>query len=102
MKDNGFKVIIGQSKQFAKDWDRAVKDGLVPGKDLFELEEAAKKGTIIMMLVSDAAQQQIWPKVKKNLKTGDALYFSHGFSIVYKDQTEVIPPADVDVIFGCT
>jgi ketol-acid reductoisomerase len=98
LKDNGFKVIIGQSKQFAKDWDRAVSDGWVPGKDLFELEEAAAKGTIIMMLVSDAAQRQIWPQVKKNLNKGDALYFSHGFSIVYKEQTEVIPPDYVDVI----
>lgn len=98
MKDNGLKVIIGQSKQFARDWDRAVKDGWIPGKDLFELEEAADKGTIIMMLVSDAAQRQIWPMVKKHLKPGKALYFSHGFSIVYKKQTEVIPPADVDVV----
>jgi ketol-acid reductoisomerase len=98
MKDNGINVIIGQSKEFMKDWDRAVKDGWVPGKDLFDLEEATAKGTIIMMLVSDAAQRQIWPQVKKNLKKGDALYFSHGFSIVYKDQTQVIPPDDVDVI----
>lgn len=98
LKDNGFNVIIGQSKQFAKDWDRAVNDGWVPGKDLFELEEAAQKGTIIMMLVTDAAQRAIWPMVKKNLNKGDALYFSHGFSIVYKDQTEVIPPDYVDVI----
>jgi ketol-acid reductoisomerase len=98
LKDNGFKVIIGQAKEYAKDWDRAVSDGWVPGKDLFDLEEATAKGTIIMMLVSDAAQRQIWPKVKKNLKPGDALYFSHGFSIVYKEQTDVIPPANVDVI----
>jgi len=98
MKDNGFNVIVGQSKKFQKDWDRAVKDGWVPGKNLFELEEAADKGTIIMMLVSDAAQMQIWPMVKQHLKPGKALYFSHGFSIVYKNQTKVIPPADVDVI----
>ena len=50
------------------------------------------------MLVSDAAQRTVWPTIKKNLKPGDALYFSHGFSIVYKDQTGVIPPKDVDVI----
>ncbi len=98
LKDNGFNVIIGQSKQFAKDWDRAVSDGWVPGKDLFEIEEAVRKSTIVMMLVSDAAQRQIWPQVKKNLNEGSALYFSHGFSIVYKDQTEVIPPDNVDVI----
>ncbi len=98
MKDNGFNVIVGQSKQFKADWDRAVKDGWEPGKDLFDIEEAAKRGTIIEMLVSDAAQKQIWPTIKKQLTKGKALYFSHGFSIVYKDQTKIIPPEDVDVI----
>ena len=98
MKDNGFKVIIGQSKAFKADWDRAVKDGWQPGKDLFEIEEAAQKGTIVEMLVSDAAQRLIWPTIKKQLTKGKALYFSHGFSIVYKDQTGIIPPKDVDVI----
>jgi ketol-acid reductoisomerase len=98
LRDNGFKVIIGQAKKFQKDWDRARKDGWVPGKTLFELEEAVQRGTIIQMLISDAAQRAIWPLVKKHLQPGAALYFSHGFSIVYKDQTEVIPPPDVDVI----
>lgn len=98
LRDNGFNVIIGQAKQFKKDWDRAVKDGWKPGKTLFDLEEAAKRGTIIQMLVSDAAQMKIWPMVKKCLNPGDAIYFSHGFSIVYKDQTKVIPPKNVDVI----
>ncbi|MCA1810196.1 MAG: ketol-acid reductoisomerase [Kiritimatiellia bacterium] len=98
LKDNGFKVIIGQSQKFKKDWDRARKDGWVPGKTLFDIDEAVRRGTVIQMLVSDAAQKQIWPGVKKNLKPGDALYFSHGFSIVYRDQTKVIPPKDVDVI----
>ncbi len=98
LKDNGFNVIIGQSKKYKKDWDRAVKDGWVPGKTLFEVEEAAEKGTIVKMLVSDAAQMAIWPSIKKHLKPGDALYFSHGFSIVYNKQTKVIPPKDVDVI----
>ena len=98
LKDNGIKVIIGQAKDFKKDWNRAVKDGWVPGKTLFDIEEAVERGTIIKMLVSDAAQRKIWPAVKKHLAPGNALYFSHGFSIVYKDQTGVIPPKDVDVI----
>ena len=98
MKDNGFNVIIGQAKEFREDWDRAVKDGWEPGKTLFDIEEAAKRGTIIQMLVTDAAQKAIYPTIKKCLNAGDALYFSHGFSIVYKDQTEVIPPENVDVI----
>jgi ketol-acid reductoisomerase len=98
LKDNGFKVIIGQAKAFRKDWDRARKDGWVPGKTLFDIEEAARRGTVIQFLVTDAAQRMLWPKIKKCLNPGDALYFSHGFSIVYKDQTRVVPPKDVDVI----
>lgn len=98
MRDNGFNVIVGQAKQFQRDWDRAVADGWVPGKTLFDIEEAAEKGTVVQMLVSDAAQKAIWPTIKQHLKAGDALYFSHGFSIVYKDQTGVIAPSNVDVI----
>ena len=98
LKDNGINVIIGQSKQFKRDWDRARKDGWVPGTTLFDIEEAATRATVIQMLVSDAAQRLVWPAIKKCLSPGDALYFSHGFSIVYKDQTNVIPPSDVDVI----
>ena len=84
LRDNGFNVIVGQAKSFKRDWDRAVADGWMPGKTLFDIEEAVQKGTIIQMLVSDAAQRTIWPVVKKNLKPGAALYFSHGFSIAYK------------------
>lgn len=98
MRDNGFNVIIGQAPEFKKDWDRAVKDGWVPGKTLFAVEEACRRGSIIEMLVSDAAQRAIWPTVKKHLTPGKALYFSHGFSITYKDKTGVVPPKDVDVI----
>jgi ketol-acid reductoisomerase len=98
LKENGFKVIIGQSKKFQEDWDRAVNDGWKPGVDLFEIEEAVKRGTVIELLVADAAHKTVWPLIKRNLKTGDALFFSHGFSIVFKDQTKVIPPKNVDVI----
>ena len=98
MRDNGFNVIVGQAPEFKDDWNKAVKDGWVPGKTLFSIEEAAQKGTIIQYLVSDAAQREIWPKLKPFLTKGKALYFSHGFSITYKEQTGVVPPADIDVI----
>ena len=98
MRDNGFSVIIGQAPEFKADWDKAVADGWIPGKTLFTVEEAAAKATIIQYLVSDAAQRALWPALKPCLKKGDALYFSHGFSITYKEQTGVIPPADIDVI----
>lgn len=100
MRDNGFKVIIGQAPEFKSDWEKAIKDGWVPGETLFPVAEAAKKGTIIQYLVSDAAQRILWPVIKPCLNEGDALYFSHGFSITYKEQTNVIPPANVDVILA--
>lgn len=98
MKDNGFKVLVGQAIEDKFYWDKAVADGWVPGETLFPIEEAVERGTILQYLVSDAAQMVLWPKVKAGLKEGDALYFSHGFSIVYKDQTSVVPPDFVDVI----
>ena len=93
LRDNGFNVIVGQRTK-----KRAREDGWVPGKTLFDIDEAVKRGTIIILLVSDAAQRTIWPTVKANLKPGDALCFSHGFSIAYKKQTGVIPPKNVDVL----
>jgi ketol-acid reductoisomerase len=98
LRDNGINVIIGQTPAHKSNWYKAVADGWVPGQTLFPIEEATKRGTIIQYLVSDAAQMMVWPQVKANLQKGDALYFSHGFSIVYKNQTGVIPPAEVDVI----
>ncbi len=98
MRDNGIKVIIGQDSRFKADWSRARRDGWKPGKTLFGIEEACRRGTIIQILVSDAAQRVIWPAVRANLRPGAALYFSHGFSVVYRDQTGVVAPRNVDVI----
>ena len=97
LRDNGFRVIVGQRKG-SKSWDKAVADGWVPGETLFEIEEAAERGTIIQYLLSDAGQISVWPTIKKHLTPGKALYFSHGFGITYKERTGIIPPADVDVI----
>ncbi len=97
MRDNGINVIVGQRKN-SKSWDRAVADGFVPGETLLPIEEAADRGPVVQFLLSDAGQVVTWPAVKKCLREGDALYFSHGFSIVYKDQTAIIPPENVDVI----
>ena len=95
---DGWAIANYQTPEDKRYWDKAVADGWVPGKTLFSLEEAATRGTIIQYLVSDAAQMATWPRIKPCLKKGDALYFSHGFSIVYSDQTGVVPPDFVDVI----
>lgn len=96
LRDNGFNVIVGQRE--GSTYDKAVADGWVPGETLFSIEEAAKRGTIVCMLLSDAAQIAVWPKVKEFITTGKALYFSHGFGINWSDRTGIVPPADVDVI----
>ena len=82
LRDNGFNVIVGQRE--GKSYDKALEDGWVPGQTLFSIEEACKRGTVIEYLISDAAQIQQWPTVKKYLTPGKALYFSHGFAITYK------------------
>jgi ketol-acid reductoisomerase len=96
LRDNGFNVIVGQRQ--GKTFEKAIADGWVPGETLFSIEEAAKKGTIVMCLLSDAAVMSVWPTIKKCLNPGDALYFSHGFAITWNDRTGCVPQKDVDVI----
>ena len=96
LRDNGFNVIVGQRP--GKTYDKAVADGWKPGETLFSLEEAAERGTIVCMLLSDAAQMQLWSKIKPYLTAGKTLYFSHGFAITWNDRTGVVPPKDIDVI----
>ena len=96
LRDNGFNVIVGQRQ--GKTYDKAVADGWVPGETLFSVEEAAKRGTIVMCLLSDAAVMSVWPRIKEYLTPGKALYFSHGFAITWNDRTGVIPQAGIDVV----
>ena len=96
MRDQGFEVILGLRK--GKSWEKALKDGWVSGENLFDIEEAANKATIIQFLLSDAGQISAWPMVKDCLNDGDALYFSHGFGVVFNEHTQIVPPTNVDVI----
>lgn len=97
LRDNGLNVIVGVRKDGAS-WKAAIEDGWVPGKNLFSVDEAISKGTIVMNLLSDAAQSETWPHIKPQITKGKTLYFSHGFSPVFKDLTKVEVPKDVDVI----
>ena len=97
LRDNGFNVIVGQRKK-SPSWKKAVADGWKPGETLFEIEDAAQRGTIISYLLSDAAQIQLWPVIKKHLTPGKTLYFSHGFAVTFSKKTGIVPPKDVDVI----
>lgn len=98
-RDNGLNVIVGLREGGAgSSWAAAMADGWVPGKTLFPVEVAADKGTVIMYLLSDAGQKSEWPALKKYVTPGKTLMFAHGFSVVYKEQTNVVPPPGVDVI----
>jgi ketol-acid reductoisomerase len=98
LRDNGITVILGQRKG-GRGWEEAVRDGWVEGKTLFDdIEEVVRRSTMVLYLLSDAGQKEQWPIVKKNLRKGQALCFSHGFSVVYREQTGVVPPPDVDVV----
>ncbi len=99
LRDNGFNVIVGQRKP-SKSYNKALEDGWIEGETLFSIEGALEKGTAIFYLLSDAGQIALWPTVKKHLTAGKTLYFSHGFGITYKEQTGIVPPADVDVVLA--
>jgi ketol-acid reductoisomerase len=70
----------------------------VPGETLFSPEEAAERASVVQYLLSDAGQVAMWPRIKPCLAPGNTLYFSHGFAVVYKEQTGIVPPAGIDVV----
>ncbi|MBI3832094.1 MAG: ketol-acid reductoisomerase [Planctomycetes bacterium] len=97
LRDNGVRTIVAVRP--GKSFELAKSDGWVPGKTLFsDIAEAVRKATVVEYLLSDAGQKANWATIRANLQEGAALYFSHGFSIVFRDQTGVVPPANVDVI----
>jgi len=106
LRDNGVKVFVCSRQYIDKargikdpGYENAVKDGWVPGETLLEdMPTAVRNATVVQYLLSDAGQKACWLVIKDHLREGAALYFSHGFSIVYRDQTGVIPPKYVDVI----
>ncbi len=90
LKDSGVDVIIGLYRQ-SKSWKRAEEDGL----DVMEVSDAVKEADIIMFLIPDMVQPEVYRKlVKDNLEEGDMLMFAHGFNIHYN---QIIPPEWVDV-----
>ena len=69
----------------------------MPGKTLFTIEEAAKMGTMIMYLLSDAGQMFQWEAIYPYLTEGKSLYFSHGFGVTFNEKTGIVPPKNIDV-----
>ena len=93
LRDSGCKVIVGLRKG-GKSWPVAEKDGF----DVYPVAEAAAKADIVMMLINDEVQADVYAKeIAPNMTAGKALAFAHGFNIRYK---RIVPPADVDVFMA--
>jgi ketol-acid reductoisomerase len=89
-KESGCNVIIGLYEG-SKSWDKAVKQGF----EVYTAAEAAKKADIIMILINDEKQAQMYKEaIEPNLEEGNMLMFAHGFAINFK---QIIPPKNVDV-----
>jgi len=98
IRDNGFAPIVGLRPE-GPSWQLAIEDGFVPGETLFPVREAAERSSVIMNMLSDAGQKAAWrDEVEPALTKGKTLFFAHGFSIVFADQTGIVPPKDIDVI----
>ncbi len=90
LRDSGLKVIVAQRKG-GPNYDQAIKDGFKP----VEADVAAKQADVIQMVVQDHIQAELYKQsIKKHLKAGKALMFSHGFNIHFG---QIKPPKDVDV-----
>ena len=91
LKDSGLDVVVGLYKG-SKSWETAQKAGL----EVATVAEAAKTADMIMMLVPDQAQKQVYEEsIRPALKAGKTLMFAHGFNIHFN---QIVPPADVDVV----
>ena len=105
LMDRGLDVVVGL-REDSSSWTQAEFDGFNNNR-LLAIDEATDYGTIIMNLLSDSGQIEQFPLMKKYLRKGDALYFSHGFGVTYSDKTgmNVDELDDIDVIMvapkGC-
>ena len=91
LNDSGVDVVVGL-REGSSSREIAERDGL----EVAGIEEAAKAGDIVQMLIPDNKQPEVYrEKVEANLDRGDALFFSHGFNIHFN---QIQPPDYVDVV----
>ena len=90
LKDSGVNVIVGLRANSAR---RASAEAY--GIPVYETAEAAKKADIIMILINDEKQAQLYKEsIEPNLEAGNMLMFAHGFNIHFG---QIVPPKNVDV-----
>ncbi len=90
LRDSGLNVVVGQRKG-GPNYDQAIADGFKP----VDADVAAKQAQVIQLLVQDHIQGTLYKEsIKKHMKKGKALMFSHGFNIHFK---QIKPSKDIDV-----
>ena len=90
LKESGVEVVVGLHKE-SRSWQKARDAGL----DVKEVAQAVAESQVIMMLIPDTLQPQVYKEsVEPHLREGDALAFAHGFNIHYG---QIVPPEYVDV-----
>ncbi len=89
-KESGCNVIIGLYEG-SRSWEKAEKAGF----EVYTAAEAAKKADVIMILINDEKQAQLYKEaIEPNLEEGNMLMFAHGFAIHFG---QIVPPKNVDV-----
>lgn len=90
LNDSGINVVVGLQRT-SRRWNKVIEDGL----NVMEVDEAVKSADIIMILVPDEIQAELYRhKIAPNLTNGKALAFAHGFNIHFG---QIEPASDVDV-----
>ncbi|MEX1011994.1 MAG: ketol-acid reductoisomerase [Balneolaceae bacterium] len=90
LKESGADVVVGLRKG-SSSWSEAEKAGL----EVAETAEAAKRGDLVMILIPDQYQKQVYEEsIEPNLEKGNALVFAHGFNVHFD---QIVPKKDVDV-----
>lgn len=95
LRDQELDVVLGLRK--GQSWDKALEDGWEENKNLLSIEEACDKSNVILNLMSDAGQIKTWNIIKPYLEN-KTLSFSHGFGIVYRNHTGIVPGENTNVI----
>jgi ketol-acid reductoisomerase len=91
LKESGVDVVVG-----LREGSRRVRAASDAGLKVVDPETAADWADVIMMLVPDQVQQEVYnDTIAPRLNSGDALFFAHGFSIHFG---LITPPPDVDVV----
>jgi ketol-acid reductoisomerase len=90
LRDSGVSVVVGLRPDSSSRAD-AEREGL----EVLDVADAASRGDVVMILIPDEKQAQVWrDEIADGIADGNLLMFAHGFAIRFG---QIEPPAGVDV-----